>query len=378
MKKDKLIKIYYKLIEKQNLFFLNGNSLNIFLLLKMRSIKRRIFKNLDSDATEKLILDNILNKIDNNRNLKKLANIYNQKKSVESLQAYISYKNKLSKKFGFNNFQDIIIKKISLYSHSKMDIDKVEFQIKELRISNFKRNYNVNFHSIDIENLLSFDKMVIGTYKNLEKNGYILENSCLTCGALSLYMPHSKRGIIILKDKKNNDFDFIAHEIGHLLEYYSLDDKNLLPNVLLVQPMKEFYSSLCEIRALESNKNIPEVTKLINEFHIQIKVLYIKIKFEEFLCTTQNKLNELNLNEKWKELTKKFFYEKSNDENFKWNLNYNISMDSFDKWMYFLGKFFANQVNKEETKIKKPYSIKRNDDFLEILKITNFDKDIDF
>lgn len=378
MKKDKLIRIYYKLIEKQNLFFLNGNSFNLFLLLKMHLIKRRIFKNLDSDTTEKLVLDKILNKIDNNRNLKKLANIYNKKKSVESLQAYISYKNKLSKGFGFNNFQEIIIKKISLYSHSRMDIKKVEFQIKELKISNFKRNYNVDFNSVDIENFLSFDKMVIDTYKNLEKNGYILENSCLTCGALSLYMPHSKKGIIILKDKKNNDFDFIAHEIGHLLEYSFLDDKNMLFNILLVQPMKEFYSSLCEIRALESNKNIPEVTKLINEFIIQIKVLYIKIKFEEYLYTTQNKLNELNLNEKWKELTKKFFYEKSNDENFKWNLNYNISMDSFDKWMYFLGKFFANQVNKKETKIKKIYGIKGNDGFLEILKITNFDKGIDF
>ena len=61
----------------------------------------------------------------------------------------------------------------------------------------------------------------------------------------------------------NNDFDFIAHEIGHLLEYSSLDDKNLLPNVLLVQPMKEFYSSLCEIRALESNKNKLGVIELI-------------------------------------------------------------------------------------------------------------------
>lgn len=377
MKKDKLIRIYYKLIEKQNLFFLNDNSLNCFSQLKMRLIKRRILKYLDNDTTEKLMLDKLLNKIDNNRNLKKLANIYNKKKSVESLQAYISYKNKLSTRFGFNNFQEVIIKKISLYSHSRMDIDKMEFQIKELKISNFQRNYNVGFNSVDIEDLLSFDKMVIDTYKNLEKNGYILEDSRLTCGALSLYMPHSKKGIIILKDKNNNDFDFIAHEIGHLLEYSFLDDKNMLFNILLVQPMKEFYSSLCEIRALESNKNIPEVTKLINEFYIQIKVLYIKIKFEEYLYTTQNKLNELNLNEKWKELTKKFFYEKSNDENFKWNLNYNISMDSFDKWMYFLGKFFANQVNKKETKIKKIYGIKGNDGFLEILKITNFDKGID-
>ena len=125
MKKDKLIRIYYKLIEKQNLFFLNGNSFNLFLLLKMHLIKRRIFKNLDSDTTEKLVLDKILNKIDNNRNLKKLANIYNKKKSVESLQAYISYKNKLSKGFGFNNFQEVIIKKISLYSHSRMDIDEM-------------------------------------------------------------------------------------------------------------------------------------------------------------------------------------------------------------------------------------------------------------
>lgn len=150
MKKDKLIRIYYKLIEKQNLFFLNGNSFNLFLLLKMHLIKRRIFKNLDSDTTEKLVLDKILNKIDNNRNLKKLANIYNKKKSVESLQAYISYKNKLSKGFGFNNFQEIIIKKISLYSHSRMDIKKVEFQIKELKISNFKRNYNVDFNSVGV------------------------------------------------------------------------------------------------------------------------------------------------------------------------------------------------------------------------------------
>ena len=378
MKKDKLIRIYYKLIEKQNLFFLNGNSFNLFLLLKMHLIKRRIFKNLDSDTTEKLVLDKILNKIDNNRNLKKLANIYNKKKSVESLQAYISYKNKLSKGFGFSNFQEIIIKKISLYSHSRMDIKKVEFQIKELKISNFKRNYNVDFNSVDIENFLSFDKMVIDTYKNLEKNGYILENSCLTCGALSLYMPHSKKGIIILKDKKNNDFDFIAHEIGHLLEYSFLDDKNLLFNILLVKPMKEFYSSLCEIRALESNKNIPGVINLINEFYIQIKVLYVKIKFEEFLYTTQNKLTELNLNKKWKELKENFFYEKSGDKNFKWNLNYNISINSFDKWMYFFGKFFANQVNKQETKIKKTYGIKGNYDFLEILKITNFDKGIDF
>lgn len=378
MEKDKLIRNYYKLIEKQNLFFLNDNSLDFFSQLKMRLIKRRILKYLDSDTTEKLKLDKLLNKIDNNRNLKKLANIYNKKKSVESLQAYISYKNKLSTRFGFNNFQEIIIKKISLYSHSRMDIDKVEFQIKELKISNLKRNYNVDFNSVDIENLLSFDKMVVDTYKNLEKNGYILENSYLTCGALSSYMPHSKKGIIILKDKKNNDFDFIAHEIGHLLEYSFLDDKNLLFNILLVKPMKEFYSSLCEIRALESNKNIPEVTKLINEFHIQIKVLYIKIKFEEFLYTNQNKLTELKLNKKWKELTKNFFYEKGDDENFKWNLNYNISINSFDKWMYFLGKFFANQVNKKETKIKKTYGIKGNDDFLEILKITNFDKGIDF
>ena len=68
MKKDKLIRIYYKLIEKQNSFFLNGNSFNLFLLLKMHLIKRRIFKNLDSDTTEKLVLDKILNKIDNNRN----------------------------------------------------------------------------------------------------------------------------------------------------------------------------------------------------------------------------------------------------------------------------------------------------------------------
>ena len=79
MKKDKLIRIYYKLIEKQNLFFLNGNSLNFFSQLKMRLIKRRILKYLDSDTTEKLMLDKLLNKIDNNRNLKKLANIYNKK-----------------------------------------------------------------------------------------------------------------------------------------------------------------------------------------------------------------------------------------------------------------------------------------------------------
>ena len=106
--------------------------------------------------------------------------------------------------------------------------------------------------------------------------------------------------------------------------------------------------------------------------------MYVKIKFEEFLYTTQNKLTELNLNKRWKKLTKKFFYEKSDDENFKWNLNYNISINSFDKWMYFFGKFFANQVNKQETKIKKTYGIKGNYDFLEILKITNFDKGIDF
>ena len=142
--------------------------------------------------------------------------------------------------------------------------------------------------------------------------------------------------------------------------------------------MKEFYSSLYEIRALESNKNKLGVIELINEFYIQIKVLYIKIKFEEFLYTTQNKLTELNLNKKWKELKENFFYEKSGDKNFKWNLNYNISINSFDKWMYFLGKFFANQVYKEETKIKKAYSIKGTVDFLEILKITNFGKDIDF
>ncbi len=73
MKKDKLIRIYYKLIEKQNLFFLNDNSLNFFSQLKMRLIKRRILKYLDSDTTEKLMLDKLLNKIDNNRNLKKLA-----------------------------------------------------------------------------------------------------------------------------------------------------------------------------------------------------------------------------------------------------------------------------------------------------------------
>ncbi len=79
MKKDKLIRIYYKLIEKQNLFFLNDNSLNFFSQLKMRLIKRRILKYLDSDTTEKLMLDKLLNKIDNNRNLKKLANIYNKK-----------------------------------------------------------------------------------------------------------------------------------------------------------------------------------------------------------------------------------------------------------------------------------------------------------
>lgn len=70
MKKDKLIRIYYKLIEKQNLFFLNDNSLNFFSQLKMRLIKRRILKYLDSDTTEKLMLDKLLNKIDNNRNLK--------------------------------------------------------------------------------------------------------------------------------------------------------------------------------------------------------------------------------------------------------------------------------------------------------------------
>ena len=378
MKKDRLKEIYYKLIEKENLCFINGNSINLFSILRLYLIKRRIIKNLDSETTEKLILDKILNKIDNNHNLKKLAFVYNKKKCMESLQRYISYKNKLSKRFGFNNFQEIIIKKILLYAHSRMDIDKIECQIKELKVSSFKRNYNVNFNSVDIENLLSFDKRVIDTYINLERNGGILEDRYLTCGALSLYMPFSKKGIIIIKDKKNYDFDFVAHEIGHLLEYFSLDEKDLFLNILLVKPMKEFYSSLCEIRSLESNKNIPDVKKLINEFCAQIKVLYIKIKFEEFLFTTQNKLSKLNLNKKWDELTKSFFNEKSDDKNFRWDLNYNISINSFDNWMYFLGKFFANQVNKEEIKIEKIYKIKGNNDFLNILKITNFDKGVDF
>lgn len=377
MKTDKLIEKYYKNLENENLRFIKGYSLTPCVALRMSSLRNKIINILDDESVKRITCDDILNKIDNNRKLKKLAKVYNGEKTIESLQMYISYKNKLAKRFGFNNFQEILEKKLQLYSYSQMNLEKIEQEIKKIKILENKDCCNFDLESTDLKKLLAFEPMVLNLYKDLEQGDCILEDESLTYGALSIYMPMSKKGIILLRNKKTSDFDFIAHELGHLLEYLSSNDRILLHSILLVKPTKEFYASFCEVMSLKANKDSRYAERLLNEFFIQIKVLYLKIKFEEFLYTTRQGLTELNLKGKWDELIEKFFQKINFKREFKWNSVYNISEYSFDKWMYFLGKFFASQASYKTLEFTKIFNMVGDNDFAEILKMTNFTKGID-
>lgn len=374
MIENELLGKYYKLIEEENIHFIDNENLSILQKLKLKISKRNILKRIhDKQLKEILNIENIIDRIENNRKIIKLREIYNQNHSFVILKKYVNLKNLLSQKYKFKNFQQILNLKIKSYADCDIDFDKIERNIKNLSFSQKYYHEIINFDNCNIDEYLSYNQEILNYYLYLRGHNQIVERKNFNYGALSLFMPNTRDGIIILKDLTKIDIDYLIHEIGHLLEFKKLSGNDLIMHTLCKKPSKEFYSSFAELQFLYYYKEVEWARKLINNFIFQIKSLFLKIKFEEYLYSHGDELTENNIKLKWERLYKHYF-NKNASKHLKLEEDFKLPTESFERIIYFIGRFFAFQTLMQNFSFYEVFDKPSTFDFYDIINMTNFCK----
>ena len=360
----KLIDKYYDAIEKHNTNLINQKT-TLLSELKEKNIKRALIRNiLKSDEIESNVktlyrFEKILNDINKDKRLLKLYNGFKKHKSIYALKNFIQRRNQLVGKYGYKNYNDFFISRIQCFGYKNFDFNKmiqngiINIVPNVYKLQEDNINCDIKISNEEFERTLSkINQKIYLVHNELNKSGKILLNHSLCDqGALSVYMPKSNQCYICTQDLNlERCYDFIAHELGHVLERCSIDAENKIHTILLDVISGEMYSSMLELLFITQLSNLKVAKRLNMDYISQIAYQMLNLSIEYELNQNQNKISEDYVKFLWNDNVEKLLKYKKQDKNFTWDRKFNLSLEMYSMFKYLFGRMVA-LLMKENNKL---------------------------
>lgn len=351
----KLIDKYYDAIERHNTNLINLKT-TLLSDLKEKNIKRALIRNiLKNDEIQSNVktlyrFEKILNDINKDKRLLKLYNGFKKHKSIYALKKFIQRRNQLVGKYGYMNYNEFFVARVQAFGCKKFDFNEM---LKNIILNIVPNVYKLQEDNIDCDVKISnmeFEKTICqinqdiyALYKKLYDGGKMLLNHQLCKnGALNIFMPKSNLYYICTKDDNlERCYDFIAHELGHVLERCYMANENKIHTILLDAISGETYSSMLELLFITQLSNLKVAKRLNMDYISQIAYQMLNLSIEYELNQNQNKISEDYVKFLWNDNVEKLLKYKKQDKDFIWDRRFNLSLDMFSMFKYLFGRMVA-------------------------------------
>lgn len=320
------------------------NKVHCFLNLKMKRLKNRISKSTIKSKqfdNENERIDWLFNEIDNDVTLEKICKSFNKTMSLSVLQRYFMRQNIISKKYGYESFNEVIIlrlkgifgKNFDHISFSKAVVEECVKRNRECYLYN-KTNDVINEENL-VANLDRIDVKLKNLYIKMKNDKLIVDKNFTSFGALTLHFPITKKNIILIENLSQNT-DYFVHELGHVV--YNKTKNDDLRKVVCYDPCDEIVSSALEYlyicNEVKFNKNLINTYK---EFLARTQILAINFVFLIEIGKIKNFTPE-NINKLWEATLDMLGVCIKTKSDLTFDNYFRLNMNVLEKIKYFIGK----------------------------------------
>lgn len=362
---------YYKTLENYNECILQQKKFR--KQKKLIKQKKQIMYELskgNSRLKQVFFLNQILERIC----LKTEGDCINKNNVFSKIETIKNEQDAYARHFGFSNYYSLINEYIGAFLNRKFDFKDFMLYIKRIIIDNLqfnfsKKNLNLKINEEDFEKvLLNINENSLCLFKELKIRNVLgsIDNSI---AAAAIIFPLRQQHILLTKENNLEDkFDYIAHELGHIMEDRSMSKDEILLKLLVEKPTSEICSSMFELLFDISTRSIIFRDDFCEQFIREFLYIFIKTDISvEFYRKKISKQDLMDLKKRHSVFLSKLVKESMSVDSIE------ISNDILNNFKYLLGKTVALSlmINKK-LNVENLKSFIRNSNFFDLERILKF------